>query len=67
MCLTDVERVPSCWKTEEEWLIASERKNCSTVIPKCTHTGTFMYHCLTNAWKNTTYELCGVDTEIIGK
>ncbi|XP_056014918.1 uncharacterized protein LOC130052840 isoform X2 [Ostrea edulis] len=65
MCLTDVERVPSCWKTEEEWLIASERKNCSTVIPKCTHTGTFMYHCLTNAWKNTTYELCGVDTEII--
>lgn len=66
-CVTDVERVPYCPATEEKWRMAAERKNCSSKIPECPYTDPLKYHCLINAWRNETYELCGVDTEIIGK
>ncbi|XP_048771635.1 uncharacterized protein LOC125677560 isoform X2 [Ostrea edulis] len=65
-CVTDVERVPYCPATEEKWRMAAERKNCSSKIPECPYTDPLKYHCLINAWRNETYELCGVDTEIIG-
>lgn len=70
ICVRDVDRVLSCPKTEEEWIVAAKRKNCATKIakyPKCAFTDPPKYHCLPNAWRNATYELCGVDTEIIGK
>ncbi|XP_062597549.1 uncharacterized protein LOC134258970 isoform X2 [Saccostrea cucullata] len=64
-CLTDVNRVPTCPRTKEQWLVSEEKKGCSRISLKCNNMAPLKYHCLINAWRNATFELCGPDTDII--
>ncbi|XP_062601009.1 uncharacterized protein LOC134262652 [Saccostrea cucullata] len=65
-CLSDVERTTSCPATKNLWTASAIRKNCSKTPPNCNPLVPMKYHCLINAWRNSTFELCSHDTEIIG-
>lgn len=56
--------VESCPRTVDERREAGNRKNCKQIAHSCT---SFEYHCVINAWKNGTLEVCAPSQQIIGK
>ncbi|XP_052708696.1 uncharacterized protein LOC128183631 [Crassostrea angulata] len=56
--------VESCPRTVDEWREAGNRKNCKQIAHSCK---SFEYHCVINAWKNVTVEVCAPSQLIIGK
>lgn len=57
------EIVLSCPQTEEEWEKAAAKKNCEDFTHPC---HTYIYHCVINAWKNATVEVCAPSKLIVG-
>ncbi|XP_061192234.1 uncharacterized protein LOC133200461 [Saccostrea echinata] len=58
-------RVESCPRSSREWEKAAARKGCNTINPSTScH---FEYHCVINAWKNETIEVCAPGKVIVGK
>ncbi|XP_062621158.1 uncharacterized protein LOC134282780 [Saccostrea cucullata] len=56
--------VEYCPTTEQAWKEAASRKGCNTISHSCS---SFEYHCVINAWKNETIEVCAPRKNIIGK
>lgn len=55
--------VESCPRTVDEWREARNKKNCKQIAHSC---ASFEYHCVINAWKNGTVEVCAPNQLIIG-
>ncbi|XP_062592471.1 uncharacterized protein LOC134253914 [Saccostrea cucullata] len=55
--------VETCPKTEQEWKEAASRKGCNKISHSCS---SFEYHCVINAWKNETVEVCAPIKNIVG-
>ncbi|XP_062607101.1 uncharacterized protein LOC134268877 [Saccostrea cucullata] len=53
--------VEFCPTTKHEWKEAASRKGCQKYCPS------FEYHCVINAWKNETVEVCAPVKNIVGK
>lgn len=49
--------VEACPRTETEWNIAAQKKNCSLIPQNCSSIP-LVYHCLPNHFLNATYEVC---------
>ncbi|XP_061192232.1 uncharacterized protein LOC133200459 isoform X1 [Saccostrea echinata] len=56
-------RVESCPRSEQEWEEAASRKGCQNISHSCS---SFEYHCVLNAWKNETIEVCAPIQTIVG-
>lgn len=61
--LLTAEKVTSCPKTAKEWNKAAERKGCKHITNACS---SFEYHCVTNVWRNETFEVCAPQWNIVG-
>lgn len=59
-----VEQVDSCPQTAVEWKEAAARKSCKNILQNCS---SLEYHCVINAWKNETIEVCAPKVLIVGK
>lgn len=57
------EIVSSCPQKDEEWGKAATRKNCENITHAC---HSYIYHCVINAWKNATIEVCAPSKLIVG-
>ncbi|XP_061192233.1 uncharacterized protein LOC133200459 isoform X2 [Saccostrea echinata] len=57
------ERVETCPRSEQEWEEAASRKGCQNISHSCS---SFEYHCVINAWKNETIEVCAPIQNIVG-
>lgn len=55
--------VQSCPKTAREWNEAAKKKGCRNITHSCT---SFEYHCVINAWRNETIEVCAPSWSIVG-
>lgn len=55
--------VNSCPKTAREWNEAAKKKGCKNITHSCT---SFEYHCVMNAWRNETIEVCAPSWSIVG-
>lgn len=55
--------VNSCPKTAREWNEAAKKKGCRNITHSCT---SFEYHCVMNAWRNETIEVCAPSWSIVG-
>lgn len=55
--------VNSCPKTAREWNEAAKKKGCRNNTHSCT---SFEYHCVMNAWRNETIEVCAPSWSIVG-
>uniref|UniRef100_A0A8W8MHI0 Uncharacterized protein n=1 Tax=Magallana gigas TaxID=29159 RepID=A0A8W8MHI0_MAGGI len=55
--------VNSCPKTAREWNEAAKNKGCRNITHSCT---SFEYHCVINAWRNETIEVCAPSWSIVG-
>lgn len=55
--------VHSCPKTAREWNVAAEKKSCRNITHSCS---SFEYHCVLNAWRNETIEVCAPSWSIVG-
>ncbi|XP_062577067.1 histone-lysine N-methyltransferase, H3 lysine-79 specific-like isoform X2 [Saccostrea cucullata] len=58
-----VEIVEQCPADEKSYKEAESRKNCSSISHPCV---SFDYHCVMNAWRNATVEVCAPSLFIIG-
>ncbi|XP_062620685.1 uncharacterized protein LOC134282296 [Saccostrea cucullata] len=67
--------VESCPEDEESWAKAAEILDCSSVTQSCAESmGSsfniqnyiFQYHCVINAWRNATMEVCALNRTILG-
>eukprot|EP00105_Crassostrea_gigas_P035145 XP_019919293.1 PREDICTED: uncharacterized protein LOC105319322 isoform X2 [Crassostrea gigas] len=63
-----VRYVEKCPTDFTSWKIAAEKMNCESIEQKCSQTGRyrFQYHCVINAWRNATLEVCALNRTIIG-
>lgn len=66
-----VRYVKQCPTDFRSWEIAAKKKNCESVEQRCSdsfNTGrhSFQYHCVINAWRNTTLEVCALNRTIFG-
>lgn len=48
-------KVKSCPQNHEEWTKAAVKKGCGEISHACS---SFEYHCVINAWRNETIEVC---------
>lgn len=55
--------VNSCPTTARDWNEAANRKGCRNMTHSCT---SFEYHCVMNAWRNETIEVCAPSWSIVG-
>lgn len=55
--------VNACPKTAREWNEAAKKKGCRNITNSCT---SFEYHCVMNAWRNETIEVCAPSWSIVG-
>ena len=62
---TAVERCPS---SKDEWDRAAQKKNCENIVYRqtCTPPDNFKYHCVINAYRNETVEVCAPARIILG-
>lgn len=60
-----VNSTSSCPSTAEKWNARAEKVNCESMLS--TVNDTLKYHCLVNHWGNKSVEVCGEESEIIGK
>ncbi|XP_056015905.1 uncharacterized protein LOC125675445 isoform X4 [Ostrea edulis] len=56
----------TCPSTEEAWRAAAKRKNCPSIPQNCTSPENFKYHCVTNAFRNETIEVCAPSIFLLG-
>ncbi|XP_048779306.2 uncharacterized protein LOC125682745 [Ostrea edulis] len=56
----------TCPRTEEAWRAAAEKKNCSSIPQTCTSLENFKYHCVTNAFRNESIEVCAPGIFLLG-
>ncbi|XP_061167359.1 uncharacterized protein LOC133176220 [Saccostrea echinata] len=68
-----VKVVDACPTDEESWRKAAERFNCSSIPQSCSQSSgdnaqyfKFQYHCVINAWRNATLEVCAPNRTILG-
>lgn len=66
-----VRYVEQCPTDSMSWKIAAEKMNCESVEQRCSdsfNTGRhqFQYHCVINAWRNATLEVCALNRTIFG-
>lgn len=57
------EKVNLCPRTAKEWNEAAARKGCGNITHSCS---SFEYHCVLNAWRNETIEVCAARWNIVG-
>ncbi|XP_062570657.1 uncharacterized protein LOC134232686 [Saccostrea cucullata] len=57
-----VKKVETCPSNKSKWLLESERKQCSTSNDECEK----VYHCMTNAYKNETFDFCATNVILHG-
>ncbi|XP_056007065.1 uncharacterized protein LOC125665779 isoform X6 [Ostrea edulis] len=62
-----VSYVPSCPRTQQEWRMREQIKNCSIVFQKCSNPHKYVYHCVINSYVNATIEVCAPGEYIIGQ
>lgn len=55
--------VNACPKTAREWNEAAKKKGCRNITHSCT---SFEYHCVMNALRNETIEVCAPSWSIVG-
>ncbi|XP_062620691.1 uncharacterized protein LOC134282304 [Saccostrea cucullata] len=67
--------VEKCPADEVSWKKAAERLNCASVTQSCAESleppfnsrnYIFQYHCVINAWRNATIEVCALNRTILG-
>ncbi|XP_048769053.2 uncharacterized protein LOC125675444 [Ostrea edulis] len=56
----------TCPRTANEWRAAAKKKNCSSIPQTCTSPENFKYHCVTNAFRNETIEVCAPGIFLLG-
>lgn len=62
-----VSYVPSCPRTQQEWRMRAQIKNCLHVFQQCSNPHLYVYHCVINSYVNATIEVCAPGAYIIGK
>lgn len=63
-----VQAVDECPDTEEKWMEAAVRKNCSAHASQCNEPERLVYHCVINTFANQTLEVCAYYwTIVLGK
>lgn len=60
-----VQAVDDCPDTEEEWMKAAVRKNCTAYASQCDKPDRLVYHCVINAYVNQTLEVCAYSRIIV--
>lgn len=66
VCIANVRKVLACPITGQDWIKFSKLKNCSSRNHVCSSFVPLKYHCLPNAFRNETFEMCATDADIIG-
>lgn len=61
-----VQIVDDCPPNEQQWIEASERKNCLAYAKYCENPDKFAYHCVINSNLNETLEVCAYVQNIVG-
>lgn len=66
-----IKYVEKCPTDANSWKIAAEKMNCESIEQHCSdsfNTGRhqFQYHCVINAWRNATLEVCAPNRTILG-
>ncbi|XP_062602586.1 uncharacterized protein LOC134264302 [Saccostrea cucullata] len=68
-----VRAVDACPTDEKSWRKAAERFNCSAIRQSCSQSSganaqyfKFQYHCVINAYRNATLEVCAPNRTILG-
>ncbi|XP_065927664.1 uncharacterized protein [Magallana gigas] len=66
-----IKYVEKCPTDAKSWKIAAEKMNCESIEQRCSdsfNTGRhqFQYHCVINAWRNATLEVCALNRTIFG-
>lgn len=66
-----IKYVEKCPTDAKSWKIAAEKMNCESIEHHCSdsfNTGRhqFQYHCVINAWRNATLEVCAPNRTILG-
>lgn len=61
--------VKKCPTDSTSLKIAAEKLNCESIEQNCSRAGQylFQYHCVINAWRKATLEVCALNRTIIGK
>ncbi|XP_056007061.1 uncharacterized protein LOC125665779 isoform X2 [Ostrea edulis] len=62
-----VSYVPSCPRTQQEWKMRAQIKNCLHVFQQCSNPHLYVYHCVINSYVNATIEVCAPGAYIIGQ
>ncbi|XP_056014800.1 uncharacterized protein LOC130052800 [Ostrea edulis] len=55
-----------CPRNEDEFERRDNKFNCSFYPQNCTSQSSFSYHCVPNAWRNASVEVCAIATTIVG-
>ncbi|XP_052709506.1 uncharacterized protein LOC128184182 [Crassostrea angulata] len=68
MTVRYVEECPTHFRS---WEIAAKKMNCESIEERCsdsfnTRRHQFQYHCVINAWRNATLEVCALNRTIFG-
>lgn len=66
VCIAEVRKVLACPISGQDWINFSKLKNCSSRNHVCSSFVPLKYHCLPNAFRNETFEMCATDADIIG-
>lgn len=53
-----IQIVDNCPDSEEKWMIAAARKNCSAYANQCSEPNKLVYHCVINEYVTETLEVC---------
>eukprot|EP00105_Crassostrea_gigas_P044115 XP_019928263.1 PREDICTED: uncharacterized protein LOC109620391 [Crassostrea gigas] len=66
-----VRYVEECPTDFRSWEIAAKKMNCESIEERCsdsfnTRRHQFQYHCVINAWRNVTLEVCAPNRTIFG-
>lgn len=65
-----IKYVEKCPSDAESWKIATEKMNCESIEQRCSDSVNgrhqFQYHCVINAWRNATLEVCALNRTIFG-
>uniref|UniRef100_A0A8W8JF10 Uncharacterized protein n=1 Tax=Magallana gigas TaxID=29159 RepID=A0A8W8JF10_MAGGI len=62
-----VRYVENCPTDSSSWKNAAKKMNCESIEQRCSDEHhRFQYHCVINAWRNATLEVCALNRTIIG-
>nr|XP_034330984.1 uncharacterized protein LOC109618301 isoform X1 [Crassostrea gigas] len=66
-----IKYVEKCPTDAQSWKIAAKKMNCESIEQDCSDSFNigrhqFQYHCVINAWRNATLEVCALNRTIFG-